>query len=140
MKKRPFILTLIGWFLIVMSVFGIFRSFFMGGDEFVMGSDGFIHSMLDESPLPLEVHQAIEIVRSVITLVCGFGILKGWNWARYVYVGTGVLGLALNLVTFAIKSILLLDLVLVGMIAFFLFRHAASAWFTRDGRLRASEQ
>jgi hypothetical protein len=127
MDKRPLSLTIIAWLLIVTSVFGIISGLMMGSNEVAS-------AMVAESPLPVGAHQAIGILSSVIALVCGVGVLKGWNWSRYVYVVAGVLGLVFNLVTVPMVSMIILGLLFLGVFVFFMFRPAANAWFTQTPR------
>lgn len=122
MNKRPLSVTIIGWFLIVTSIFSLVSVLTMGSSPQVL-------AMLAESPLPQSVHQIFGVVAAFITLISGYGILKGFNWARYLYIGVGVAGLLFNLVTVAMVSFIILGVVMLAVIAYFLFRPAANAWF-----------
>lgn len=126
MQKRPLAVTIIGWFLILTSLFGLFSTL-------TMSSNPLVTEVLANSPLPASVHQAIGIASAVVALVCGYGILKGFNWARFLYLAAGVLGLVFNLATVPMISVIVMGIVTLGVIAFFLFRPEANAWFNRSG-------
>lgn len=125
MQKRPLAVTIIGWFLIVTSLFTLFSTL-------SMSSNPMVEEMLAKSPLPASVHQAIGLASGVIALVCGYGILRGFNWARFLYLAAGVVGLLFNLVTVPMITIIVMGIVMLAVIAFFLFRPDASAWFNRS--------
>lgn len=125
MHKRPLSVTIIAWFLIVTSLFNLFSIL-------TMANNSIVAKMLAESPLPHAVHQAFGIASTVIALICGYGILKGFNWARFLYLAAGVLGLVFNVVTVPMISVIVMGIVMLAVIAFFLFRPEANAWFERS--------
>lgn len=124
MNKRPLSVTIIGWFLIVTSIFSLFSAL-------MMGSNPQVSAMLAESPLPQSVHEIVGIIGGLISLVSGYGILKGFNWARILYIAASVAGLLFSLLTVPMVSIIVLGVVMLAVIAFFLFRPAANDWFKR---------
>lgn len=125
MNKRPLSVTIVAWFIIVTSLFSLLS-------VLAMGSNPQVAQMLAESPLPASVHQVIGIVGALISLICGYGMLKGFDWARILYIGAAAAGLLFNLVTVPMASILVLGVLMLAVIAFFLYRPAANAWFTRS--------
>jgi hypothetical protein len=88
--------------------------------------------MLKQSPLPLSYHIAIGVVGSLISAICGYGVLKGMNWSRLLYLGWTVLTTIFNLGTMPVTSIAILGIVLQLVLIFLLFRPAANAWFRQD--------
>ena len=130
MQHRPTSLTIIGWFLIVTSALGLFGMLFAISNP--MTARIYAHS-----PLPLWVHLAIGAAGGLITIACGFGVLKGFNWSRFVYVGWSLIGFAISLATLPFMSFLLLGLVFFLVIVFFLFRPAAAAWFSHGAAAQA---
>ncbi len=123
--QRPTSLTIIGWLLILFGAFGLIS-------QLTMQNNPAVQQMLAESPLPPSAHLALGVIGGLVGIVSGFGILKGLNWSRYLYVGWGVIGLLISFLTMPFTSFLLLGLVMLGVFAFFLFRPAANAWFTRE--------
>lgn len=124
--QRPTSLTIIGWFLIVMAAFGLVS-------QLTMQDNPVTQQVLAESPLPASVHMALGIIGALVSGVSGYGVLKGFNWSRYLYVGWSAIGLLIGLLTTPFTSILLLSLLFLGVFAFFLFRSTANEWFARQG-------
>ena len=127
--QRPTSLTVIAWLLIVFGAFGLIS-------QLMMGDNPVAQKMLAESPLPASVHMAMAIIGTVVSLVSGYGILKGLNWSRYLYVGWSIVGLVFGLLTTPFTSILLISVLFLAIFAFFLFRPAANAWFGGAGVTR----
>ena len=124
MQKRPLSLSIIGWFLVVSGVAGSIGLLTMRFNPAVMRVYG-------HSPLPLWAHIAFGVVGIIVTTACGYGVLKGLNWSRFLYIGWGIIGFVFSSVTVAVISIQLLGLVFFAVIVFFLFRPDANAWFNR---------
>ena len=131
MNKRPLSVTIIGWLVIVTSIFSLFS-------VLMMGSNPQASAMLAESPLPASAHQIVGIVSTLISLISGYGILKGFNWARILYIAAGIAGLLFSLLTVPMVSVIILGVLMLAVVAFFLFRPAANDWFNR--RPVAAEQ
>jgi hypothetical protein len=119
---RPTSLTIIGWFLIVMGVFSLIS-------QMTMQDNPIAQQLLEQSPLPASVHMVLGYIGALVSGVSGYGVLKGFNWSRYLYVGWSLVGLLIGLLTLPMTSILLISLLMLGVFAFFLFRPAANAWF-----------
>lgn len=124
--QRPTSLTIIAWLLIVFGVFGLIS-------QLMMGDNPVVQKVLAESPLPSSVHMAMGIIGAVVSLASGYGILKGLNWSRYLYVGWSIVGLVFGLLTSPFTSIFLISVLFLAVFAFFLFRPAANAWFGGAG-------
>lgn len=122
---RPTSLTIIGWLLIVMSAFSLIS-------QFTMQDNPVAHQLLAQSPLPAAVHIALGVFGSLVAAISGYGILKGFNWSRYLYVGWSLIGQMIGFLTSPFMAIMLLSLLMVGVFAFFLFRPAANSWFLRS--------
>ena len=121
--QRPTSLTVIGWLLIVFGAFGVLG-------QFMMQDNPVAQQVLAESPMPASVHMVMGILGGLVSLASGYGVLKGLNWSRYLYIGWSVLAVIFSLVTTPFTSILLISVVIIAIVAFFLFRPAANAWFT----------
>jgi hypothetical protein len=122
MGRRPLSVTIIAWFLIVTSIISVFT--FWSAFYTPMAEQ-----ILAQSPLPRSVHMGMTIFSLVLNLLIGVALLKRQNWARYLYVGFGLFGIAFGLVTSPVKSILFLSVIFLAVIAFFLFRRPANEWF-----------
>ena len=115
-------MTIIGWLLVVsagLSLFGLLT----------LSSNPLAQSMIQQTGIPLAAHIALSVIGIVVTLISGYGVLKGFDWARLLYVGYSVLGLVIGLAISPYPSATLIGLVFLAVVAFFLFRPAANAWF-----------
>ena len=128
--QRPTSLTVIGWLLIVFALFGLVG-------QMMVGSNTAAQQILAESPLPASVHMAMGFVGALIGLACGYGVLKGLNWSRYLYVGWSIVALIFGLLTMPFTSMLLLSVLILAVFIYFLFRPAANAWFTGGSAAQA---
>ena len=129
MQQRPLSLSIIGWFLVVTGALGSIG-------VLTMSSNPAVQQLYRHSPLPMWAHVAFGAIGTVVTVASGYGVLKGLNWSRFLYVGWSLIGFAMSLATIAITSILLLGLVFFAVIVFFLFRPDANAWFRRTADAR----
>jgi len=123
MQQRPTSLTIIGWLLIIFAAFGLIS-------QITMQDNPVAQQLLAESPMPAWFHMALGVVGAAVSAACGYGVLKGLNWSRYLYIGWSVLGLFIGLLTTPFTSIYLISVIFLALFAFFLFRPAANAWFT----------
>lgn len=124
MQQRPLSLSIIGWFLVVSGLFGSISILITRNNPIVL-------RVYEQSPLPLWAHFAFGGVGIVVIAACGYGVLKGLNWSRFVYVGWSVLAFAMSALTISVASLLIMSIAFFLVIVFFLFRPAANAWFTR---------
>jgi hypothetical protein len=122
MRTRPTSITVIAWIIIVgalLSLFGVAR----------FPTNPLAQRMIAESRLPMSAHIGFAVLVTVVTLVAGYGMLKGYAWSRWLYVGTGVVSLIFSVLTFPVVSILIISGLFLFVMAFFLFRRAADDWF-----------
>lgn len=82
--------------------------------------------------LPAPAYYAITFGGFLIYIISGAGILKGWNWARYLFVTWGLIGVVTKLITVPVKKELLPGLLIFVIIAVFLFRPAVDLHFSRS--------
>ncbi|HEX5239204.1 MAG TPA: hypothetical protein VFW39_12175 [Sphingomicrobium sp.] len=122
MQKRPTSVTVIAWFVIIGALFTIFSLFRLRGNPMTA-------RMLAHSPVPISVHLGFGIVGVIVALVTGYGMLKGYPWSRWLYIGWSVIGLLFSLLTVPIISVMVISILFLAVIAFFLFRPVANAWF-----------
>ena len=126
MTKRPLSVSIIGWWLIATGAIGIIGLALTPNNPTAL-------RLYAHSPLPLWAHIAIGAVGTLITIVSGYGMLKGHNWSRFLYAGWSVIGFAITLLTIPATSLLLIGLVFFAVILFFLFRPDATAGFRSGG-------
>lgn len=123
MKSRPKSVTVICWILIV-----------MGGLSIIPVLTGQMNNpkameLMSQSPLPLPVQYAMIYLGLAVTFVSGIAMLKGKNWARLLYVGWSIIGFIIGIATSPAKVMMLPGIVIFAILAFFLFRPKANAYF-----------
>ena len=126
MGKRPLSLTIVGWFLIVVSLFGFYGIATMGSNPVML-------KMIEQSHMSLLFQQAWGTIGCIVTLICAYGILKGFPWSRVLYVGWGITGLVVGLYTSPMKYTALVSLVFLVVISAFLFSLSGNEWFAARG-------
>lgn len=123
MKKRPLALTVIGWILIVMGIFSMFATSANLKNPKVI-------EYMSQSPLPLSLQYAILALGVMIMTISGLGILKGKNWARFLYGGWGLFSFLMSVVIGTMQASMIPGLILFLIIAYFLFRSDAHQYFS----------
>lgn len=126
MPKRPLSLTIIAWFLIVISLIAVYGLFTMGSNPVAM-------KMIKQMHIPLAVEQAWGALGIVVNIICAYGILKGQPWSRVLYVVWSIIGIIVGLYISPMKITILFSLLFLVAIAFFLFRENADDWFSARG-------
>lgn len=127
MRGRPLSLSIIGWFLVVTGALGVVGTLMVTRNPMAM-------RIYEQSPLPLSVHIGIGLAGTVITVLSGYGILKGLGWSRFLYVGWSLIGFVISFLTIPVTSLLVLGIAFFAVIVFLLFRPAANAWFAAAAR------
>lgn len=128
--QRPTSLTVIGWVLIVLGAFGLLGALMVTGNPAAT-------QILEQSSIPVSVHIAISVIGGLVSIVCGYGVLKGLGWSRLLYVAWILITAALTLISMPFTSLMIVGWAIQAVIIFFLFRPEANAWF--GGRATASE-
>jgi hypothetical protein len=133
MEKRPLSMTIIGWVLIVLVVLNLAGLVMLRSNPAMIKAAEQMHT----SVLFL---QAWGVIGAVVTLVCAYGILKGLPWSRVVYVAWGILGLVVGLYTSPQKVGIVVGLVILVVIAAFLWTNTANDWFQARGLMLKRER
>lgn len=123
MKKRPLALTIIGRVLVIMGIVSIYATSVTLKNPMVIENMG-------QSPLPLSIQYAILALGVMVMTISGLGILKGKNWSRLLYAGWGLGNLLLSLVIGTVQASMIPSLMIFLVIAYFLFRSDANAYFS----------
>ncbi|MDR3157921.1 MAG: hypothetical protein LBU11_02695 [Zoogloeaceae bacterium] len=85
------------------------------------------------SPIPVPLQIAMGYAGSLITVASGIAMLKGRNWARFLYVIWRAVDIVIALLTSPMNMMLVFGVVFYLIITFFLFRPAANAYFSQKG-------
>lgn len=122
--KRPTSISVIAWILIVMSGINLLTSTMSLNNPMV-------REIMAKSLLPISLQFAMLYVGLLITIVSGIAMLKGQNWGRFLYVGWGVIGFVIGILTSPMKVAMIPGLVIFAVITFFLFRPKANEYFSK---------
>lgn len=123
-KQRPTSLTVIGWIFIVLGGLSAVATIFTYNSPEVQ-------AIMEESPLSVPTQYAMMIAGLVVSIAAGIGILKGQNWARYLYVGWSLIGFAVTIATSPLTVSMIPGLILFLIFVIFLFRPKANEYFTQ---------
>jgi hypothetical protein len=133
MQTRPLSLTIIGWLLIVFSLFGLFGVVTMGSNAAAM-------KMLEQMHTSLLFQQVWGVLGAIINVAVAYGIFKGLPWSRVLYVVWGVVGLVVAAYTSPIKVAVVVGLIFLVVISAFLFTNSANDWFCARGMMLKRER
>lgn len=133
MEKRPLSLTIIGWLLIVFTLFGLYSILTMGSNPIAM-------KMLAQMHVSLLFQQVWGTINCIITLICAYGILKGLPWSRVLYLVWGVISMGVAFYTSPMKSLIVFSLIILVVICAFLWTNAANDWFSARGFMLKRER
>ncbi|HEY7959322.1 MAG TPA: hypothetical protein VID20_04600 [Sphingomicrobium sp.] len=133
MEKRPLSLTIIGWLLIVLTLFGLYSILTMGSNPMAV-------KMLAQMHVTLLFQQVWGTINCVITLICAYGILKGLPWSRVLYLVWGVIGMGVAFYTSPIKSLIVFSIIILVVICAFLWTNNANDWFSARGLMLKRER
>jgi hypothetical protein len=122
MKKRPTSITVIAWILIVMGGISLIAST-------ISLNNPMAKELMNRSPIPIPIQYAMMYVGLLITLISGIAMLKGQNWARFLYVIWSIIGFVIGIATSPMKVAMIPGFVLFLIVAFFLFRPKANEYF-----------
>ena len=133
MEKRPTSLTVIAVILIVLAAIGLIG-------VFVLPSMPQGQQALSQMRMSVPAYQALGVVGAIVTLACAYGILKGLPWSRVLYVLWGIVGLVIGFYTSPMKAGIVLNLVVLVVIAAFLWTNNANDWFQARGLMLKRER
>ncbi len=88
-----------------------------------------VQDLIAQNPIPIPVQYAMSYIGLLVTIVSGVAMLNGANWARYLYVISLLVGSVIGIVTSSMKAAMIPGFVVFLVMAFFLFRPKASAFF-----------
>ena len=125
MRQRPTSITVIAWILIVISAINLITST-------VCWNNPKVQELMAKSPLPIPAQYAMLYLGLVVTLASGIGILKGQDWARWLYVIWSAIGSIIGLATSPMKLMMLPGILFFLVVVLFLFRPIANRYFVGE--------
>lgn len=123
MKVRPTSVTVITWILIVTGVLSLVT-------VTLTLNNPTTKELMARSPIPIPVQYVMMYVGILVSIISGIAMLKGQNWARFLYVIWGAVGFLVGVTTSPMKLMMLPGFVLFLVVVFFLFRLKANQYFT----------
>lgn len=123
MPQRPPIITGIGWFLTLLGVVSITSTAMTYNDPTVL-------QYMSRNPMPIPLQYAISFVGLLIMTVSGLGMLRGYNWSRYLYIVWNLIGFAISFATVPARSAMVPSLILFGFVTFVMVGPKAQAYFS----------
>ena len=129
-EQKPTSITVIGVLIMLLGAFNGLGALGM----FAMRDDPAFQRALEASAFDLPTLVSISLAGAATMIVAGFGVLKGANWGRWLYVLYSAAGIALGLLTGPGVLQVLPGILIFAVFAFFLFQPAADAYFKRARR------
>ena len=130
-NKRPTSVTIVGWILIIMSVFSLVGATLSFNSPMT-------RELMSLSAVPIPVQYVLAYVGLLLTMLSGIMILKGRNWGRWLYVGWTLFGSLFGLLTSPMKTAMIPGIVIFLIFTFILFRPRANAYFGDERVVSAS--
>jgi hypothetical protein len=119
---RPLSVTIVGWWLVVTSLLGVYSSATMHTDPQAV-------QLLSSSAVPLQAQEIFGMINGFVLALCGVAVLKGVSWARLAFLFWSLVGFVFGVFTIGLLLSALFSGVAVGVIMFFLSRPRANEWF-----------
>jgi len=121
--KRPLVLSIISWLIIVGAVLSPLMVFMMRNNT------AMIEMMEKGSQLPLMVQYGLMVVGSIIALFSAINMLKGKQIGRTIYVVYSVIALAINFFASNAKETLFGSIIIMVVVIGLLFLPNISKYF-----------
>lgn len=131
MKTRPISITIIGWYLLVAGTLGLFNT--LWSTVRLLRGNSALEAALREASVPISVQLTVSFVASLVALVCGYFTLQGRGWARSLYLVVTLGIIVFHAATSPFGMMTLPGLVILAVVAYFLFRPAAGEFFRSGG-------
>lgn len=132
MQKRPLSMSIIGWLLVVLTVFGLWGIV-------SINSNPIAANMLRQMNISIPLYQAWGALGAIVNLACAYGILKGLPWGRVLYLVWGIIGLVVSLYISPMKVAVVFGLIVLVIICVFLWTNTANDWFQARGLMLKRE-
>jgi len=122
-KERPTSVSVIAWLLLVINAVSLITTTFTMNNPMV-------RELMAKNPIPVPVQIVMFYVGTSLVIVAAAFMLRGANWARWLYIGYSALGLLLAVFTSPIKAMLLPGVVVYIVVVVLLTRPKVNAYFT----------
>lgn len=99
-----------------------------------------VQEVMSRSVLPVPVQYVMLYVGAAVSIVSGIAMLKGRDWARFLYVIWSAIGFVVGMVTSPMKALMIPSLAFYVILVIFLFRPKASRYFRGTDEVRDPER
>lgn len=128
MIKRPILINIVAWVLIVWSVLSLLTNFVSFSKLMIFGMAPWDFLPWSSSPM-LAFQQIAAWLNQVVLLVVGILLLKQRNWSRYFYVTWGLVYLLVNYAAMPIVYLWFSSAVLLLLFTVILFLPKSNIYF-----------
>lgn len=122
MNQRPKSVLFISWFLIITGSISLLTSLTSINNPVVL-------ELMAKSPIPIPVQFILMYAGLIVSIISGFFMLRGANWARLLFVIWSAIGLLIGVATSPAKIMLVPGAIIYVIEIFFLFRPCANKFF-----------
>jgi len=123
MDNRPNSVRVIAWLLIFMAGLSLITSILTLNDPKTS------EIMRRWISIPLSIQYILMFIGITVQLISGVGILKGMNWARFLYVIFSIVGFVIGIFISPFKIFIVTSIVVFIIVVFYLFRPSANDYF-----------
>lgn len=125
MTKRPTSISVIAWILIVIGGIGLIST-----TGTIMINSPMLRDIMSKSPIPIPIQYVISYFGILIGIISGVAMLKGKNWARWLYITWNLINFVIGITISPMKAAMIPSVVLFLIVTFFLFRPKANEFFS----------
>ncbi len=125
MIKRPLTVTIIAWFLIVISLFGLISCLLSINDSTAL-------EMMSRSLIPISFQYMMMGIDIFFSIICGIGFLKRQSWSRFLYVILHVIQFPIVILTTPLRAIYIPSLIIFLIICILLFLPNSNKYFKTE--------
>ena len=122
MQQRPTSVTVIAWILIALGGISLISSILAINDPKAK-------ELMGHSPIPIWAQFIHLYLGILIGLISGMALLKGLNWARFLYLIFTIIGFVIGFAFSTVKLAMIPGAILSAVIIFFLFRPRVNDYF-----------
>jgi len=87
--------------------------------------------LMAKNPIPIPAQFALTYIGTAVSITCGIFMLRGANWARFLYITWSAIGCLIGLATSPMKLMLVPGIIAYGIIVFLLLQPNANKFFNK---------
>lgn len=123
MNQRPKSVSFICWLLIITGSISLLTSLTSINNPVVL-------ELMAKSPIHIPIQFIMMYGGLAVSIISGFFMLKGANWARLLFVIWSAIGFLIGIATSPAKMMLIPGAIVYGIEVFFLFQPNANKFFS----------